>query len=252
MLISQTDMQLIKDLSRVTEQSTGRNEGKADQWNYTKSSTLKITGRHVLPIWRLLKGEVNLTQYTFENVVFHILRRRTPHFSAVTLSDWMQQDLAHKAQVFRYWLNRVEMDVELLDEAELISHTTEFARIYGVDFASVLNRGSQFKVESVMFRIAKPESLLLLSPTRSEVARQNALECYPLIQEPKSAFYKSPLAVLDFQSLYPSTMIAYNYCYSTCLGRVGTFKGTRKFGVINLDLQDGLLNLLKDHIISMA
>ena len=48
-------------------------------------------------------------------------------------------------------------------------HLSEFARIYGVDFQSVLNRGSQFKVESVMFRIAKPESYLLLSPTREEV-----------------------------------------------------------------------------------
>jgi DNA polymerase elongation subunit (family B) len=32
--------------------------------------------------------------------------------------------------------------------------------------------------------------------------------------EPQSAFYKGPLVVLDFQSLYPSVMIAYNYCYS--------------------------------------
>lgn len=32
--------------------------------------------------------------------------------------------------------------------------------------------------------------------------------------EPLSAFYKGPLLVLDFQSLYPSVMIAYNYCYS--------------------------------------
>ncbi len=53
---------------------------------------------------------------------------------------------------------------------------------------------------------------------------------------------------LYFQSLYPSVMIAYNYCYSTCLGRVGTFKGTRKFGVLNLELQEGLLWLLRDHI----
>lgn len=30
----------------------------------------------------------------------------------------------------------------------------------------------------------------------------------PLIMEPVSAFYKGPLLVLDFQSLYPSVMVS--------------------------------------------
>lgn len=46
---------------------------------------------------------------------------------------------------------------------------SEFARVFGVDFFSVLSRGSQFKVESFMFRIAKPESFVLISPSKSDV-----------------------------------------------------------------------------------
>lgn len=70
----------------------------------------------------------------------------------------------------------------------------------------------------------------------------------PLVMEPMSAFYTSPLVVLDFQSLYPSIMIAYNYCYSTCLGRITDFQGRNKLGVVDLDLPDGLLASLQDHI----
>lgn len=70
----------------------------------------------------------------------------------------------------------------------------------------------------------------------------------PLIMEPQSDFYNGPLVVLDFQSLYPSIMIAYNYCYSTCVGRVVDFKGQSKFGVTNLQQPAGLLSTLKDHI----
>ncbi len=70
----------------------------------------------------------------------------------------------------------------------------------------------------------------------------------PLIMEPQSAFYTSPVVILDFQSLYPSIMIAYNYCYSTCLGRVAEFQGRNKFGVTDLDIPHGLIDSLKDHI----
>lgn len=51
----------------------------------------------------------------------------------------------------------------------LTKENREFARIFGVDWFSVISRGSQFKVESFMFRIAKPESLVLLSPSKDDV-----------------------------------------------------------------------------------
>jgi len=38
--------------------------------------------------------------------------------------------------------------------------------------------------------------------------------------EPQSSFYHDPVVVLDFQSLYPSMIIAYNLCFSTCIGKL--------------------------------
>jgi DNA polymerase zeta len=86
--------------------------------------------------------------------------------------------------------------------------------------------------------------------------------------EPQSAFYSSPLVVLDFQSLYPSgmitilvfnrvftvslVMIAYNYCYSTCLGRIKDFQGKNKLGVLDLDRPAGLLEAFQNHLTGMA
>lgn len=57
----------------------------------------------------------------------------------------------------------------LFNERPLTVIFREFARIFGVDFYSVISRGSQFKVESFMFRIAKPENFLLPSPSKNDV-----------------------------------------------------------------------------------
>lgn len=57
-------------------QSHGRFGKDADSWGFNMTAAIKITGRHMINIWRAMRGEVNLTQYTMENVVFHLLHRR--------------------------------------------------------------------------------------------------------------------------------------------------------------------------------
>jgi DNA polymerase elongation subunit (family B) len=51
------------------------------------------------------------------------------------------------------------------------------------------------------------------------VGSQPATEALPLVMEPESRMYSCPVVVLDFQSLYPSMVIAYNLCYTTMVGR---------------------------------
>ena len=43
-------------------------------------------------------------------------------------------------------------------------------------------------------------------------------------------------------------MIAYNYSYDTCLGRITPFQGRYKFGVTDLDIPKGTYELLQDDI----
>lgn len=101
-----------------------------------------------------------------------------------------------------------------------LDRTSEHARLYGIQFFEVFSRGSQFRVESMMLRLAKPLNYIPVSPTSHQRGCMRAPESLPLIMEPESTMYSDPVVVLDFQSLYPSIIIAYNYCFSTCLGRV--------------------------------
>ena len=70
------------------------------------------------------------------------------------------------------------------------------------------------------------------------------MEAVPLILEPESRFYTDPVLVLDFQSLYPSIIIAYNLCYSTVVGRPAHAAAAGqevKLGAANYALAPGTL-----------
>ncbi|KAF4687227.1 DNA polymerase zeta catalytic subunit [Perkinsus olseni] len=84
----------------------------------------------------------------------------------------------------------------------------------------VLTRGSQYRVECILHRAATRSGFSLVTSSKAQVKGQPALEGVPMVLEPRSGYYRTPTIILDFQSLYPSIIIAYNMCYSTCLGRV--------------------------------
>ncbi|KAG0258762.1 DNA polymerase zeta [Mortierella polycephala] len=217
-----------------------------DTYNTKHHAGLKFAGRHLFNVWRLIRKEVALTNYGFCNVVFHVLQQRVPHYSYDTITKWWTDGLAfHQARVVRYYLHRVQYTLQLVESLELVSRTSEFARVFGVDFFSVISRGSQYMVESMMVRLAKPENFIMISPSRDQVGSQRAAEVIPMVMEPESGFYEDPVVVLDFQSLYPSVMIAYNYCYSTCLGKLG---GGTKLGVTEYKIPDGILPLMQGHL----
>ncbi|KAJ3040197.1 DNA polymerase zeta [Rhizophlyctis rosea] len=244
------EIELCAELARVKPDKAKTKVGREeDEWGFKKQSALGATGRIFLNVWRLMRSEMNLTSYTMESTVFHVLHQRIPYFSHASCSEWYDHSMLHRWRTVKYYLKRVQYNLELLHTTEMISRTSEFAKVFGIDFFSVLTRGSQFKVESIMARVARPENFIMFSPSRNQVAAMRACECLPLVMEPQSRFYNSPLLVLDFQSLYPSVMIAYNYCYSTCLGRVQSPGKPQKLGVMDdYYIPAEVVERLKDHV----
>ncbi|KAH8316357.1 hypothetical protein KR067_005684 [Drosophila pandora] len=235
-------------LSRVPTQKV-RDFVDEDREQFTDLDVeMKLCGRILLDVWRLMRSEIALTSYTFENVMYHILHRRCPWHSSKTLSEWFSSPCTRWI-VMEYYLERVRGTLALLDQLDLLGRTSEMAKLIGIQFYEVLSRGSQFRVESMMLRIAKPKNLVPLSPSVQQRAHMRAPEYLALIMEPQSRFYADPLIVLDFQSLYPSMIIGYNYCFSTCLGRVEHLGGSSpfEFGASQLRVSRQMLQKLLEH-----
>ena len=197
-------------------------------------------GRLLLSAWRLARQELRISSHSQEACCASVLRVRVPFVPQQQLAAWWDGEKGggngnggigrcdnRRSSSDDRWRalaavsRRARLSLALLDSLDVLGRASEMARTYGIDVASVLTRGSQYRVEAMMLRLAHASNYLLLAPARSDVEAQPAMEAVPLVAEPESGFHSCPVAVLDFQSLYPSMVIAYNLCFSTLLGRAG-------------------------------
>lgn len=68
------------------------------------------------------------------------------------------------------------------------------------------------------FHDLSDRAYFFFSPSLDDTNRQEALEVQALTLEPESGHIEDPVVVCDFTALYPSLIIAYNLCFSTCAG----------------------------------
>lgn len=211
-------------------------DNAAERYQFNHGSGMHCSGRIVLNVWRIMRDEVKLCNYRFETLCAAVLNRRAPLVPHHIRHAWFlagmqqqQQPAKHACasgssltRLLHYYLIRCRYTLALLDTLDLVGRTSELARVFGIKFYAVLDRGSQYRVESLMLRLCKlpQQSLMLTHLSPAQRATQPAMECLPLVMEPVSRFYTSPVMILDFASLYPSIMIAYNLCFSTCLGKL--------------------------------
>lgn len=150
-------LSLIPLLSRVPSQKPEKprdfNEEQPQEIDFELEydSHIKLHGRILLDVWRLLRGEIALMSYTFENIMFHVLHRRYQLKSFNDLTNLWKSELT-KWIVLEYYLERVEGTVQILNQLDLVGRTCELAKLFGIQFYEVLSRGSQFRVESMMLR----------------------------------------------------------------------------------------------------
>ncbi|KAM0893040.1 hypothetical protein ACQ4PT_025368 [Festuca glaucescens] len=129
-----------------------------NDWSHTHASGVHVGGRIVLNLWRLMRGEVKLNNYSLEAVADEVLRRKVPLVPTKTLNRWFATGPGRgRHRCIEYVNSRAMLNLEIINQLDLVNRTSELARVFGIDFFSVLSRGSQFRIELLI-------SLCLVKP----------------------------------------------------------------------------------------
>lgn len=224
---------------------------------------IHISGRTFILLWNLISIKYGvLHSYSLEYIIYYVLNTQFPIYSRLKLiSWWYSNDLFINYRVCNYLKLGINMIFKLIQKMNIINEATEGSRLTGLPLMASLTRGSQIRIISLIMHFLKCENLILPSPTQLQVREMKAPMHIPFIIEPISEYYTDPVIVLDFQSLYPSIIIAYNLCYSTCIGSIQNISKALqdeslfyKLGYMNgqkLDLQN-INKLLKNNQIFVS
>nr|GMC85983.1 DNA polymerase delta catalytic subunit [Ipomoea batatas] len=167
------------------------------------------TEREVLLAWRRAEA-LGMVEFPILGRVRNS-RKEDVHHSII--SDLQNGNSETRRRLAVYCLKDAYLPQRLLDKLMFIYNYVEMARVTGVPISFLLSRGQSIKVLSQLLRKAKEKNLVI--PNVKQAGSEQGTYEGATVLEPRAGFYEKPIATLDFASLYPSIMMAYNLCYCT-------------------------------------
>lgn len=187
---------------------------------YGKRESIETTmnGRVIFDVFPYMFRNHKLSSYSLNNVSAEFLGQQKEDVHHSIISDLQMGTDADRRRLAVYCLKDAYLPQQLLNKLNVIVNYVEMARVSGVPLNYLLVRGQQIKVFSMLLRKTKKEKLLIPNLAKHGGDDAGGYEGATVI-EPKKAYYEVPIATLDFASLYPSIMQAYNLCYSTLVSQ---------------------------------
>ncbi|TYZ60960.1 hypothetical protein PybrP1_001058 [[Pythium] brassicae (nom. inval.)] len=183
---------------------------------YGKSENVKTTihGRASFDLLPIMRRSQQLSSYSLNAVSAAFLGQQKEDVPHGIISDLQQGSDDDRHRLAVYCLKDAYLPLRLLDKLSYLVNYIEMARVTGVPLDFLIERGQQIKVYSMLLRKCKAAGLVVPTLPRAQSSDDAGYEGATVI-DPMKAYYAVPIATLDFASLYPSIMQAYNLCYST-------------------------------------
>uniref|UniRef100_A0A0D9XPV7 DNA polymerase n=1 Tax=Leersia perrieri TaxID=77586 RepID=A0A0D9XPV7_9ORYZ len=183
------------------------------QYGVRESKDVAIEGRVQFDLLQAMQRDYKLSSYSLNSVSAHFLGEQKEDVHHSIISDLQNGNSETRRRLAVYCLKDAYLPQRLLDKLMYIYNYVEMARVTGVPISFLLSRGQSIKVLSQLLRKAKQKNLVIPN-IKGQVSGQDSFEGATVL-EARAGYYEKPIATLDFASLYPSIMMAYNLCYCT-------------------------------------
>lgn len=186
---------------------------QSQQLGKRENLDINIEGRVQFDLILVLRRDYKLRSYKLNAVSYHFLQEQKEDVHHSIITDLFNGNEQTRRRLAVYCLKDAVLPLKLLDKLMCVINYMEMARVTGVPLGYLLTRGQQIKVVSQILREVKQHNYVL--PT-IPIVQGDDFEGATVL-DPMTGYYSTPIATLDFASLYPSIIIAHNLCYTTLL-----------------------------------
>ncbi|KAL7485072.1 hypothetical protein ACHAW6_012798 [Cyclotella cf. meneghiniana] len=212
------DLRIFTQWGRVKNAQTKKRQQmfQSSAYGRRENTETTIEGRVIFDMLPYMQRNHKLSSYSLNSVCAEFLSQQKEDVHHSIISDLQNGSDADRHRLAVYCLKDALLPQRLMEKLSVLINYVEMARVTGVPVSFLISRGQQIKVFSMILRKCRDVKLLVPTLKKSGVGSDEGYEGATVL-DPIKSYYEVPIATLDFASLYPSIMQAYNLCYSTML-----------------------------------
>jgi DNA polymerase delta subunit 1 len=205
---------------------------------------IDMYGRVSIDMMKVIQRDHKLDSFKLDNVAYHFLKQNKNDVSPHDIFRLQRQGAAERKTVAEYCLQDCALCNHLMIKLEIIANNMGMSNVCLVPLTYIFMRGQGIKIFSLVLKQCADDGFVMpvIKMQQSEVAAEDD-EGYEgaIVLEPDTGIYlDTPISVLDYASLYPSSMISENISHDCYVmdERYANLPGVNYLD-ITFDLADG-------------
>jgi DNA polymerase elongation subunit (family B) len=166
----------------------------------------------LLPI---VRRDYKMDNYKLHTIATHFLDAgKDPVTHKDIFKAYQSMDPIKLSEVGKYCVKDSDLVLQLINHLHCWVDLSEMSKVCNVEMFTLYTKGQQIKIYSQVYKYCLHQNIVVDSNGYEAKANEQYTGAY--VFDPEPGYYEN-VVPLDFSSLYPSIIIAYNICYSTCV-----------------------------------
>ena len=178
---------------------------------------IDIEGVVQIDLLKVVQRDHKLDSYKLDNVAKHFMGQQKVDLSPQKIFENFKIGTPDKiTEIAVYCIMDCKLVNDLINKLQVIPNNLGMSNVCVVPFSFLFLRGQGIKIFSLVAKFCREENFLIKDLSSDDIDTNSYEGAIVFI--PKPGIYFEPIVVMDFNSLYPSSMIAENISHDSIVG----------------------------------